>query len=461
MKTQETRSETQWFATPHVSTISAMMIALACVLSLLLFRTTVQTSEAYREMIEATDNYLVCIQAAADLKDASNYLTTQSRMFAVTQNAAYAENYFSEELNTRRREAAVEVITEHLGDVAEKTHLDQALSYSNTLAEREHYAIRLVMDAMGIEPEGFMTPIINLELTPEDAALSWEEKLALGESMLFDDTYQEYKTLIENNVSLCTAGLIVDTRLAKQTTTLELENTILVEKTLTIAFLLVVIATAGVVLVLVLKPLEHYTKQIMEGRMLNPEGAYDVRYLAEAYNAVYEENQRRSERLRHAAEHDPLTGLLNRGAYDVLSSDYTDHTALLLIDVDHFKEVNDTYGHDIGDAVLKKVASLLTSAFRASDYPCRIGGDEFAVIMTGITPDLSHVIEDKIAQLTKGLSESDGKVPPVTLSIGIAFSEELRDRGDDLTVFKAADQALYTIKEAGRNGHQFFGKLQD
>ena len=262
-------------------------------------------------------------------------------------------------------------------------------------------------------------------------------------------------------MSLCTAGLIVDTRLAKQTTTLELENTILVEKTLTIAFLLVVIATAGVVLVLVLKPLERYTKQIMEGRMLNPEGAYDVRYLAEAYNAVYEENQRRSERLRHAAEHDPLTGLLNRGAYDVLSSDYTDHTALLLIDVDHFKEVNDTYGHDIGDAVLKKVASLLTSAFRASDYPCRIGGDEFAVIMTGITPDLSHVIEDKIAQLTKGLSESDGKVPPVTLSIGIAFSEELRDRGDDLTVFKAADRALYTIKEAGRNGHQFFGKLQD
>ncbi|MBR3234876.1 MAG: GGDEF domain-containing protein, partial [Atopobiaceae bacterium] len=279
------------------------------------------------------------------------------------------------------------------------------------------------------------------------------------QSMLFNTVYQEQKNLIEHHVSLCTNGLINDARTAKDQAVTKLELVLLQQKLLTVALLLVVLVLATEMLLLVLRPIRHYIESNKEDKPLVAEGAYDLRYLAEAYNEMYEENRIRRERLQHAAEHDPLTGLYNRGAYDVLIEDNTKDIALLLIDIDHFKEVNDTYGHAVGDEVLKKVARLLSSTFRATDYPCRIGGDEFAVIMTGVDSNLSLIVEDKIAQVTDALREPEGEIPGLTLSIGIAFSDELEGSDAAPTTFKAADQALYVVKERGRNGHLFYHEI--
>lgn len=105
--------------------------------------------------------------------------------------------------------------------------------------------------------------------------------------------------------------------------------------------------------------------------------------------------------------------------------------------------------------VLKKVAKLLKSTFRSADYVCRIGGDEFAVIMVEMPSELRYVAVDKIAQLTKSLKESTvDDYHEVTLSIGVAFSD---NTDEETSVFAAADEALYDVKENGRNGYRFYG----
>lgn len=92
-------------------------------------------------------------------------------------------------------------------------------------------------------------------------------------------------------------------------------------------------------------------------------------------------------------------------------------------------------------------------AFRSIDYVCRIGGDEFAVIMVDVTSDLKYTIEDKLKYVGEELAKTEGEVPAVTLSVGVAFSDR-KNPGE--SIFKDADKALYHVKENGRNGCAFY-----
>lgn len=107
----------------------------------------------------------------------------------------------------------------------------------------------------------------------------------------------------------------------------------------------------------------------------------------------------------------------------------------------------------MGDTILQKVATLLKRTFRSIDYVCRIGGDEFAIIMVEMTSDLKYTIEEKIEAVNETLSKEVDGVPAVSLSVGVAFSD--RDNAED-DIFKDADKALYYIKEHGRHGCKIF-----
>ena len=118
-------------------------------------------------------------------------------------------------------------------------------------------------------------------------------------------------------------------------------------------------------------------------------GAQEMRVLATYYNRALDENMLHQEHLSYEATHDSLTGVRNRGFFDELyrSRFESSGMALLLVDVDEFKSINDAYGHTVGDKVLKLVAEQLRAAFRAEDKVYRIGGDEFAVILFDVTPE--------------------------------------------------------------------------
>ena len=151
------------------------------------------------------------------------------------------------------------------------------------------------------------------------------------------------------------------------------------------------------------------------------------------------------EKLTYEATHDKLTGLYNRRGYDFLMENVDLETsALLLFDIDNFKSINDTYGHDAGDRILTRVSDTIFGNFRAQDYICRIGGDEMAVIMGHTDMSLASLIESKVKKINKTLSEKDGQDPSVQVSCGVAFGESGINAE---TIFKRADTCLYEVKD--------------
>lgn len=154
-------------------------------------------------------------------------------------------------------------------------------------------------------------------------------------------------------------------------------------------------------------------------------------------------------RLRHDAAHDPLTGLPNRRLLRMRFATVLQrarqtgrHGALLYCDLDRFKELNDTYGHDAGDRALREIAARLLALVRHGDTVARLGGDEFAVLAEDITPDGLALLTERIdAAIARPL---DGMAVPVTASIGTALiTPEVADLDEAL---RSADLAMYRVK---------------
>lgn len=169
------------------------------------------------------------------------------------------------------------------------------------------------------------------------------------------------------------------------------------------------------------------------------------------------ETKRLEALLREQATHDALTGLGNRHDFqrhfrEELSrrDRYQRDSAILLLDLDHFKKVNDRYGHDAGDFVLKRVSQLMREQLRAVDVASRWGGEEFCILLpeTGLDEALAAA-ERFRAGLAREPLDYQGKSIPVTVSIGVTTLRQDDRRIED--VIKRADAALYRAKHEGRN----------
>lgn len=170
--------------------------------------------------------------------------------------------------------------------------------------------------------------------------------------------------------------------------------------------------------------------------------------------AVVEE----AKRLYEATVRDRLTGAYNRHFLDErLKSEWSHATrhdarlSVLFVDADHFKKVNDTYGHAGGDAVLKALSATLGKAIRGEDVVARYGGEEFVILVRGAGPDaVAQVAERVRAEVASKPIAHEGKEIAVTVSIGTATHEAGKFESADALV-AAADAALYKAKESGRN----------
>lgn len=182
---------------------------------------------------------------------------------------------------------------------------------------------------------------------------------------------------------------------------------------------------------------------------------------------IIDELQKANSQLERLVRTDLLTGILSRRAIIKVGEQefergrrYRLPLSLLIIDVDYFKQINDIYGHDVGDEVLQKIAKILSKCLRRSDRLGRWGGEEFVVLLPHTPPDASIRVASRIREAVAQLDVlTSGGQQKVTVSIGVADYKE-----DDVSwkeLFKRADQALYWAKNHGRNRVAAFDDLPD
>ena len=182
----------------------------------------------------------------------------------------------------------------------------------------------------------------------------------------------------------------------------------------------------------------------------------------------YNEQTIRNKELAEAKQktkYDALTGLYNRetfvdkvqhGLKQKIADDSQGIFALLLLDLDHFKEINDTFGHIVGDELLCDTAKTLKAVIRSSDLAGRLGGDEFVVFLKGVLNEeaLCKCV-DKIKEALTKIYEKEEKQVAVSVSIDIALAEGEESFRE---LYERADQALYQVKRHGRNGYAIWNE---
>ncbi len=439
-----------------LQTVSAWSIALTSIVAVLCLAISCSATRKFHALLTATDQYILCEDAARQLQSGSDYLTEQVRLFTITGQEAYMDRYFEEAETNRSRERAVEALEGPFGDTCVFRDLQAALDRSRKLMDTEYYAMRLVLEATGVSPARWPEKVKEVELSGIDDHLPAAAKQEKAQQMVTDGAYQAARTEISNRVTACMTDLSSAT---KQQQGQALDSFRYLYRSLKAGVIFLLAATMLICLLLrrlVVRPLQAYNQCIARGEIFPMTGAAELQHLAVTYNEVFQENQETQLLIRHQAEHDPLTDLLNRGAFERVLHLYESGArtfAIIIIDVDVFKTVNDTFGHPTGDAILKKVACLLTTTFRSVDYICRIGGDEFAVVMVEITSDLQYTISEKLDAINQTLSQPDDGLPAVSLSAGVAFSDR---QNPGPSIFKDADTALYHQKKHGKHGCSFY-----
>ncbi len=160
--------------------------------------------------------------------------------------------------------------------------------------------------------------------------------------------------------------------------------------------------------------------------------------------------------LQRLASHDPLTGCLNRRAFfdsiqPILgeSQQNSSNVACLMVDSDHFKQINDNHGHSVGDEVLRRIANTLHETISDSGLVCRYGGEEFCVVLPNQDSQHAQVVAEKIRIAIESLRFDEPEELRLTVSIGVSELEHADE--DAVAIIKRADQCLYVAKEAGRN----------
>lgn len=176
-------------------------------------------------------------------------------------------------------------------------------------------------------------------------------------------------------------------------------------------------------------------------------------------------NLRLQETLRHQSVRDPLTGLFNRryieetGARELARAQRQDQpVSALMLDIDHFKQFNDVHGHAVGDAVLRRLGSVLTHQFREEDIACRYGGEEFLVLLPGCAPSMAMERAESLREAVGHLLVAAPDTQGLTVTVSVGAASTAQGSGALAELISCADQALYAAKRAGRDCVKLYGE---
>ena len=438
-------------------TIHFLLIAGSVILCSLMFYSTYHLSESFRHLTEASEEQIELRKAARELMDASDYLTENAQRFTVSGDQKFLDQYFQEAFEANHREEAIALMSGRTEAEAALQKLQAAMDNSVRLMEREYYAMRLVIEAKGLK--GYPEVLDSVVLSAEDQALSADLKMRKATEMVLDDAYYAQKEEIRTNMK---ASLDELEQMAYDTDASALEA---LRDEMLFVRIVIILQTIGIIFMvwltsrLGIHPVLNAVERIKADSPIPEVGANEFRYLARAYNKMYEVYKNSLEHLNFKASHDELTGAYNRTGYELLlSSIDLKSTYMMLFDVDNFKTINDTYGHETGDKALVKLVQILKKNFRSDDYICRIGGDEFVVFMVHAMEMQHELIVQKIDQINKELSSPNDGLPPMSISVGIVHGTEA---ADSESLFEKTDEAMYQAKKKGKGTYSFSSGVQE
>ena len=445
----------------NLKKISFLFLAIIIALSAVLFFEAINVPARFQQFSKNTIQFQKVGQAAVSMQEASDYLTDESRLFAITGEWSHLENYFTEVETSKRREKALDIIrnVNELGESAKC--LELAMEESKKLEALECKSMKLVVAAKGYDKNpAYKIPqaIADIQLSDQELALDFNTKMANAWLILFSQQYFEMKKSISKYRSSAVEEIF------KYSIGLNRKNAINLRAAFqkTIAVIVLIVASSFafflIVMFLVINSLYSFIDSIKKNQKLKAVHAKELELLRQTYNEMFDIAMEKQNFLQKQAEHDELTGLINRTAFKTILKalkESQETVAFVMIDVDKFKEINDKYGHPAGDKTLKAVAQILKTIFRSTDYAARIGGDEFAVVLSKCSDDMEktkRMISEKMESLFNKMKEECAKgLPPTTLSCGIAIS----GNGWTESLVNEADKALYLVKRDGRNGYKF------
>lgn len=417
-KNKNNRSET-------LSLLGSFLIVLTAIVFVLILFISYAVNQNFKTLKASTNRFITSTQSFETIRSSSNELTELVRLFVINHDEQFALSYIDIIENNRSQKNALENLRPLYpdGDFTIK-RLENSLMQADNLIALDLYNMRLCYEAIGKRAEEIPERIRNIKIKPADEKLSKEEMQNLAVKNVFGNGYLIYKFRVDENCFL-TVKAISDE--IKQTLDADSEKLGRNLDRLRILILLLLVINA-----------------------LSSIGLKEFKSVTSSYNKIYEIGERRTRTLLKNAEYDALTGILNRRAYEQIcqnSSEQKRSIALLLIDMDDFKSINDTYGHIGGDTALKSLATILSETFRNGDYVARIGGDEFAAVLTDFKEDGFKIVAEKIDSINGQLSGLEN-IRNVSISVGMAFSPS----GYSEELYKKADKALYAVKNSGKKG---------
>ena len=432
--------------TIHIWLITTMIIWSGTVVisSFRLTNTFVRLSDAEKQETEL-------IQAAHQLMDASDYLTERVQRFTASGDIRFLNEYFTEAFESGRREEAISRM-----DINEQTRpaleeLKAAMASSVSLMDQEYYAMRLVIEAKGYTDYPDVLDAVVLD--EEDMQLSADDKIRRATELVLSDTYYDQKDNIRRDMQESLDEI------DKMMENIKNDELVRLHRELTFVRIVIIIQAVSILVmvrltsILGINPVLKAVDNIKADSSIPEVGANEFKYLAHAYNKMYLKYRSSLENLNYKASHDELTGAYNRAGYELLLSGIDlESTYMLLLDVDDFKSVNDNYGHEVGDKVLIKLVRILNGIFRDDDHICRIGGDEFVVLMVHSAAINQRLIESKIEQINSELENTDDGLPPISISVGIVNGQDAADKEE---LFEKTDAAMYESKKNGKRTYTF------
>ena len=412
---------------------------------------TYRLMSTFQRLTAATEQHMELEKAAHELMDASDYLTESVQRFTINGDMEFLDRYFTEAFESNRREEAIRKMGVDRRAEAALEQLQAAMDSSVKLMDREYYAMRLVIEAKGYTQ--YPEILRDVKLESADKSLTQEDKIRHATEMVLDDEYYEQKDRIRKDMKESLAEVDKLMQSVESTEMANLENQL---DTVRIVILIQIVSVFFMVRLtsyLGIDPVIKAVDRIKSDDPIPEVGASEFIYLAKAYNKMYARYKNSLENLNYKASHDELTGAYNRAGYEILLSGIDlESTYMMLLDVDNFKNINDTYGHETGDKVLIKLVKVLNGVFRDDDCICRIGGDEFVVFMVHSGGMHKRLIESKIAQINEELENTDDGLPPISISVGIVSGKDATD-ADNL--FKKTDAAMYESKKQGKHTYTF------